>query len=352
MASPLLHCSKKRVWFACICVVIASVLYLLNYHGRFVTIFCLSQSGLKEEILNSLRPKNYIFENKTINITNRKHFLHGGVALHEFEFLIENSHLCWSENKLDFLIYIYTAPREFEARARIRETLGKAGILKTTVHRIAFICGRSDNLDTMLSLIKENNVHHDVILIDYVDTYSSLTHKGVMTLKWLNLHCSNARFYVKVDADIILNIFMLKTTIDEYLANAKQSFLCHIWEKNEVIRKTSRFQVLINQYPRKYFPRYCNGATWIFTADLLAPLYMATFRVPFINVEDVYTSGLLPENVGHVKHLGCPEIEFTWPKQAKLTRYTSRDRALPLASEPENGVFREAWAAILDRLTK
>ena len=325
---------------AWICFCVVSVLYLLTY----------LKNGVK-------RPSENIFtttssEHMTSEImTNRKHYIHGGAALHGFSFLIENKNLCLSRDRLDFFIYIYTAPHEFDARLKIRETWGRPDIFKSSRNRVAFFCGRSENVDVMEKLKRENGAYNDIILIDYMDSYKNLTHKGVMALNWMNIHCNNAKYYVKVDADIILNIFILKSTVEKYIANSKKTFLCHVWVKNTVVRGKSKFQVPVDQFPRPLYPMYCNGATWIFTSDLLKPLYKATFQVPFINVEDVYTSGVLPERVGNVKHLECPLIEYTFPSPAKLTRFIQRQRSLPLSSEPQRGIFRQAWIAILNRLT-
>ena len=260
--------------------------------------------------------------------------VNGDFPFHNFSYHIENPHICRGNGSLYCLIYLYSTPNQFEDRKRIRKTWGRLDILKYMPRKIVFFLGRTRNGNVMKMVMEENDQFGDIVLAEFLDSRNNLTHKGVMALEWMNKHCNSARYYVKVDMDVLLNIFVLKNSIDTYLQKAKRSFLCRIW------------------WNMASFPVYCSGPTWIFTADLLRPLYLASFRVRFQLVEDAYTSGLLSKELGNVRHIGPPGLMETLPQGAKLTRFTKAKKHIPLVTVPEKKIYNEAWSAMLDRLSE
>ena len=286
-----------------------------------------------------------------VKVTNKKPYLHGGIPLHDLGYVIENSALCSNNAKLYYFVYVYSAPYEFDQRQQIRETWGRANILKDVKGKMGFFLARSNDAGVMKKIAAEQKTNGDIVLANFLDSYTNLTHKSVMALKWLNVHCKSAKFYVKVDTDVLLDVFILKRSLDKYLGNVKRTFLCYVWKGMIVLRQPSKWQVPKDQFSPAFYPIYCSGPMWVFTADILNQLYLATYRVPFINVEDAYTSGLLPQAVGHVHHLGSSGLVEPVPHGARLDRYTAKNRGLPLGSVPDHKIYRQAWNAIVDRLT-
>ena len=347
---PKMRYGMKHVLltFGCFWIILILAEFLPEHNFRLSSLILQYANGDRKEITIDAWARNIMRKTTFISMKN-KSYLHGGVALHNFNFTIENPNLCLNNTKLFYFIYIYSAPDEFEGRHRIRETWGRLNMLKDVPGKMAFFLGRTKDLNVMKKVTKENDVHGDVILVDYMDSYTDLAHKSVMALKWMNMYCKSAKYYVKVDTDVLLNMFILKASIDKYLVKAQRTFLCYVWKDMIVVRTSSKWQVPKDQYQPYYYPTYCSGPMWIFTGDILKQLYLATFRIPFINVEDAYTSGLLPVAVGHVQHLDIPGLVEPFPHGAKLTRY-KMPSPLPLGSVPEVEVFYQAWDAILDRL--
>ncbi|XP_054260018.1 uncharacterized protein LOC128984702 [Macrosteles quadrilineatus] len=54
-------------------------------------------------------------------------------------------------------------------------------------------------------VVEESGIYDDIIQEGFVDSYN-LTIKSVMMLKWVQQHCSSARFLMKSDDDIYLNL--------------------------------------------------------------------------------------------------------------------------------------------------
>ena len=327
------------------CSLVVSILKT-EQSWRLSKIVFLSDSGIQDEIS---RWSDDIIKTPAPISVSSKHYLHGGVALRNFNYIIENRILCLNNSELSYFIYIYTSPGEFEERKRIRETWGRSNILNYNHAKMAFFLGRTVDRGVMSRVKQESRVHADIVQADFIDSYTNLTLKSVLTLEWMNVHCNSARYYVKVDSAVLLDTFRLMTSIDRHLRHAQRAFLCHVWWRRLVNRWPGKWQVPRDQYWPIYYPPYCNGPLWVFTADLLTPLYSATFCVPFVNIEDAYTSGLLPLIVGYTQHIDAGSLVDPTPRGVELDRY--KFRRVPVASEPAPHIYREAWGTLVERLT-
>ena len=280
-----------------------------------------------------------------------KSYLHGGVPLHDIPFIVDNKHRCDNNAKLDYFIYIYSAPGEFQHRKRIRDTWAKPYISDSLrFHgKYAFFIGQKQDKKIMAKLNQEIKIHKDIVLLGYIDSYWNVTHKGVTALKWMSLYCNRSRYYIKVDSDVLLNIFVLKPTIETYLGQAKRTVMC-----KTIYGVVKRNEATKEQYPASRYPLYCYGPVWIFTADLLDPLYSATFKVPFIGVEDAYTTGLLPKYIGNVRFLvpSHPWILQHKPHGARIPQYKSKEIELMLTSVPKPEEYGLVWLTILERIVQ
>lgn len=59
----------------------------------------------------------------------------------------------------------------------------------------------------------------DILQGEFVDAYRNLTYKHMMGLKWAAEHCDSFRFVIKVDDDIVFNVYKLR----EFLENGVHS---------------------------------------------------------------------------------------------------------------------------------
>lgn len=56
------------------------------------------------------------------------------------------------------------------------------------------------------SFQKEIDLFGDIVVADMKDSYKNLTLKVLYMLEWTSTHCSNARFFMKTDDDVFLNV--------------------------------------------------------------------------------------------------------------------------------------------------
>lgn len=55
-------------------------------------------------------------------------------------------------------------------------------------------------------MLDESMKYGDVIVENFIDMYYNLTLKSIMLLKWVKFNCPTARYIMKVDDDVYLNV--------------------------------------------------------------------------------------------------------------------------------------------------
>ena len=63
---------------------------------------------------------------------------------------------------------------------------------------------------------KEKNIHNDIIQGSFHDSYRNLSYKNVFGLLWVSKFCQNAKFIVKTDDDIYLDLYEIFTLTQQY----------------------------------------------------------------------------------------------------------------------------------------
>ena len=122
-------------------------------------------------------------------------------------------------NNRTLFIGILSAPNYFEKRQLIRQTwlrhltdpLYHRGLFETIGY--GFILGQtSDNL-LQIKIQDESVKYGDILQIEMVDSYYSLTRKVVGLLNWVNNNCPRVAFVLKFDDDGYINVHNLATTL-------------------------------------------------------------------------------------------------------------------------------------------
>ena len=74
-------------------------------------------------------------------------------------------------------------------------------------------------------LERENNLHHDLVQGNILDTYHNLTFKSVMGHLWVSEFCRQAEVVVKADDDIYLDLYGIYTVATRYFQDQVRSLL-------------------------------------------------------------------------------------------------------------------------------
>ncbi|XP_045163380.1 beta-1,3-galactosyltransferase 1-like [Mercenaria mercenaria] len=227
-------------------------------------------------------------------------------------YLIENPYLCSSVYNLTVLVVVNTAADHFERRQTIRETWTNSTYYShlATV-RVLFLLGRTENRIVQSGIQMEFEEHKDILQGDFIDSYFNLTHKGVMGLKWVTERCRNAEMVLKVDDDILVNMFLYLYKLRHDKTLEAVNVYCD-YESEEVIRdKTNKWNAGEDHFKGiKWYLKFCKGKFVSMTNDIMPSLYLSASKTPFFHLDDVLLFGYAMHKIPGLRYQALAEEEM------------------------------------------
>lgn len=220
-------------------------------------------------------------------------------------YLMVDPNRCRNVEKVDLVILVHTAPANLEKRQRMRDSFAKESLFLPFHIRIAFLLGKTKNSTLERILWMEHAAHNDTVMANFIDDYHNLTLKGVMGYRWVKDYCSNSKFVLKIDDDVLVNMYKLLYSFTGHMSGKKKSIFCNVWKKSTMgILRTGKWKVANNIFSNMtLFPYdYCSGFVVLISSDLMKPLYEAAKITPFFWIDDIYLFGMLPQVVGGVTY--------------------------------------------------
>jgi hypothetical protein len=186
-------------------------------------------------------------KNQTINVDESNiihHKLTDGINIykkivnpHPYKLTINpGKHFCGPDKgkNVYLLIVVNSDPAKFQFRSSQRDTWAKRSIFPDV--RFLFLMGQPANSTLNKRLLLEHNLYRDILQGDFSDSYRNLSIKGVMSLKWMHKYCSNIRYFVKTDDDVIIDVFLMLNHLkkmDSLNFKPQKSILCaHIGDRS------------------------------------------------------------------------------------------------------------------------
>ncbi|KAL6263325.1 hypothetical protein P5V15_006123 [Pogonomyrmex californicus] len=210
------------------------------------------------------------------------------------------------------LIIICSAVANQEARAAIRSTWANKynldNLYNSTV-KIAFLLGKSDN-DTLNNLIvEESSQYNDIVQERFFDTYNNLTIKSVMMLKWVTSNCNQAKYLMKTDDDMFVNVPLLLQTLHARTQTETLlgSLICNA---KPILDSKNKWYTPKYMYSEKTYPNYLSGTGYVMSMDVASKLYQAALITPLLHLEDVYVTGLCAKRA-KVRPVNHPGFSYT-----------------------------------------
>ncbi|XP_042873870.1 beta-1,3-galactosyltransferase 5-like [Penaeus japonicus] len=225
-------------------------------------------------------------------------------------YLIEEPDICNNFSDIKIVSYVHSAVKKTENRQLIRDTWGSMKYYQQIYLRIVFVFGAAASQEEQDIINEESEKHHDIIQLDFVDSYKNLSYKGVSALQWITEHCMQAQWILKSDDDMIINVFGLVDYLSLYTKwltshgeGPPSKIMCAVWWGMPVLRGTgcAKWCVTEEEWPEKSYPTYCSGSAFVIPTRVAPKLYHSYFHAPFLWVDDAYISGVLPRQAG-IKH--------------------------------------------------
>ncbi|KAK3577288.1 hypothetical protein CHS0354_008380 [Potamilus streckersoni] len=212
-------------------------------------------------------------------------------------YMLNNKNLCHVKGELTILIMVHTAVSHFHRRQVLRETWANKELFKDINMRILFLLGRPKNESIQVLLVNESKQYQDLVQGDFIDDYHNLTHKGVLGFRWITENCRNAKFILKIDDDVYVNIFRVVEELLPIYRRHPHQIMCPLEKNGKIFHKNSKWAVSSDYFPdlQAYPVSYCLGPFVLIPGKFIPRLFEAAKRTPYFWVDDVYLFGILVE---------------------------------------------------------
>ena len=225
-----------------------------------------------------------------------------------------NSNICQEDSFL--LIAIISSPENVHYRNKIRQSwhhVYKDSSEQYTTHskpywntsqglhdhfRVnhVFAIGQTNSEVSKKWICKEMNTYGDILLGNFSDTYHNLTTKSIMLFQWFTKYCSNARFLIKVDDNIHVNLPLLLGILNNVTHVTSDFIMGHVKIRANLkpIRKEkfAKWYMPESMYPEESYPRYVDGPAYAMPNHTALKLLPACISQPPVHFEDLFITGI------------------------------------------------------------
>jgi len=230
------------------------------------------------------------------------------IDLDDFEFLIDHRTKCTDLSAPPALVVlVHSAPANVVKRQVIRETWGSGSSSGNAVDHhsflLLFLIGAVNSTDLQEQIDDENDSYGDLVQGNFIDAYRNMTYKHVMALKWFVYNCPQARFLLKTDDDVFINMPLLYSYLEATPAQPasqlqrERLLFCNKIERAKVKRTfRSKWRVSYAEYKDKYFSNHCPGFSILYSADVVFQLYQEAQKLQYFWIDDVHITGTVASN--------------------------------------------------------
>ncbi|XP_007934099.1 lactosylceramide 1,3-N-acetyl-beta-D-glucosaminyltransferase [Orycteropus afer afer] len=225
-----------------------------------------------------------------------------------FQYLINHEEKCQAQDVL-LLLFVKTAPENYERRSAIRKTWGNEEYVRSQLNanvKTLFALGTPSNPlrreELQRKLVWEDKVYNDIIQQDFADSFYNLTLKLLLQFNWANTFCPHAKFFMTADDDIFIHM----PNLVEYLQSLEQIgvedfWIGHVHRGAPPIRdKKSKYYVSYEMYQWPAYPDYTAGAAYLISNDVTAKVYEASQTLnSSLYIDDVFM-GICANKMGIV----------------------------------------------------
>ncbi|XP_060546097.1 beta-1,3-galactosyltransferase 4-like isoform X2 [Pantherophis guttatus] len=204
------------------------------------------------------------------------------------------------------LVLVASAPGHSARRAAVRRSWGGARAAAGLAVRTVFALGLPGEAALQEALEREAAEHGDLLQGRFADTYANLTLKTLALLGWAAARCPAARFLLKADDDVFLNLPALAGHL-QALGGPDAVYLGRVhWHVPPTRDPRSRHYVPASLYPPTAYPPYCSGPAYVLSGLAAAAVLAAAPHLPLLPVEDVFVglcarhAGITPRHLAHM----------------------------------------------------
>lgn len=277
-------------------------------------------------VFNSSRGYNYsnCYNPKVeVNPSQFKNVCCDSCFVRNYTYLNKPNDICdtnsYSSPDLDMIIAIPSEASRRYQRDLIRQTWASISMNNTSpAVRHVFLLGvvplknPSENNHTaanMQDLInRESQLYNDIVQQNFNDVRMNLTLKTLMLLDWVNSYCYTAKYILKIDQDVFINVQNVLKLIKESTLNTDKNLAIlgkcssdlHIGPHRD---PKTKYHITYEMYPQEKLPPLCYGPRYLIPQKLVKPLLEVAPDTPYLAIEDGYLGLLLAKTGYNVKNV-------------------------------------------------
>ncbi|ELR59501.1 Beta-1,3-galactosyltransferase 4, partial [Bos mutus] len=237
--------------------------------------------------------------------------------------LIPNEAACGAPGPPPFLlILVCTAPDNLNQRNAIRASWGRLREVRGLRVQTVFLLGEPGWGSRGSDLVWESAAHGDIMQAAFQDSYRNLTLKTLSGLSWADRHCPTARYILKTDDDVFVNVPELVSELVRRGGRWEQwetgvgpprkakagdekwdgsptlgsqpvplLYLGRVhWRVQPSRSPGGKHQVSEEQWPPSWgpFPPYASGTGYVLSASAVQLILKVASRAPLLPLEDVF----------------------------------------------------------------
>ncbi|XP_022192974.2 beta-1,3-galactosyltransferase 5 [Nilaparvata lugens] len=201
-----------------------------------------------------------------------------------------------------------------ESRSAIRRAYPRSVIEKLGIRRV-FLLGKLKQKQsdiTQNAIIHENERYLDILQGNFLEAYRNLTYKHTMGLRWAATRCKDVKFIIKMDDDIVVDLYKLSTIIDENQGGF--DMMGYLLEGMKPIRlEANKWFVPKEEFQLSSYPKFLSGWLYVTTPDFAKCLIKQSTTEKYFWIDDVYVSGILAQKC-NVKFVDIREFFTLHPE--------------------------------------
>lgn len=181
-----------------------------------------------------------------------------------------------------------------------KSVLAKMMVAPPKTSKLVFLLGKSKGDQPISETLQEESFKYgDLIIEDFIDSYTNLTLKTVFMLKWVHRNCPTVKFVMKVDDDIFVNVVNLqKTLLNQTITKTPLLMGSLICGAKPIHDQWSKWYTPQYMFREGKYPNYLSGTGYVYSGDLVERLFKAALAAPYFHLEDVFLTGLCARSIG------------------------------------------------------
>ncbi|GLV35263.1 Histone deacetylase 1 [Carabus blaptoides fortunei] len=198
-----------------------------------------------------------------------------------------------------------------ETRSSMRRAFSNEELREFKLRRVFLLAvGPQDSKydDTYNAILHENARFADLIQGNFKEAYRNLTYKHIMGLNWAATYCSNAKYVIKMDDDIVFNMYKILDLLHNIKLPQEDHIAGYILNGMVPIREpANKWFVTNREYRKNMYPPFVSGWFYITTPKVAGKLAHLSEQTQYFWIDDVYVTGILAKQL-KIKHYNLNKI--------------------------------------------